>query len=264
MVTCTASPCTNVLILKTKNDNVQQKGLSSRTLISTVSKNNSIGCWPLKSRSDLYTGRSSRAKWKACKKWSATLQKQFLEERAELLASKLRTTEEKALRAIIKAEESKQTFSQIKSILIKQNFPLSQVNVLSQPNDTTSPVITLTNKGEIEAQILTRNQRHSRQSLNTPFFTNPTFRDTMHPFLQHSALDAFTDGTFLQHNDLAPLTPAQREWISSLKKLVQEEITLNLSIEDFQAYFWAKSEGTSSSPSGGHTLQSHARKYSLQ
>jgi hypothetical protein len=45
--------------------------------------------------------KQSRDKWKACKKRSDQICRQFLEERASFFASKLRCTEEKALRAII-------------------------------------------------------------------------------------------------------------------------------------------------------------------
>jgi hypothetical protein len=51
--------------------------------------------------------REMRNKWKVCKKRSALLRQQFLMERAEYMTSKMRTTEEKALRAIIHAEASK-------------------------------------------------------------------------------------------------------------------------------------------------------------
>jgi hypothetical protein len=43
-----------------------------------------------------------------------------------------------------------------------------------------------------------------------------------------------------------------KEWIRSLQKLVIEEISLDLSIEDFKAFFKSNQEKTSSSPSGHH------------
>lgn len=54
--------------------------------------------------------KESRAKWKACKKRSAQLWQKFLSERAKFLAMKMQTTEEKALKAIIKSEQSRHTF----------------------------------------------------------------------------------------------------------------------------------------------------------
>jgi len=49
----------------------------------------------------------SQNEWKSHKKKSASIRRQFLIERAELLADKLRTAEEKALRAILRAEDSR-------------------------------------------------------------------------------------------------------------------------------------------------------------
>ncbi|MFN9952374.1 MAG: hypothetical protein ACK55I_04680, partial [bacterium] len=51
--------------------------------------------------------RKCRAQWQACKKKSFLLRKQFLQERAELMAEKMRTLEEKAVKAILKSEESR-------------------------------------------------------------------------------------------------------------------------------------------------------------
>jgi len=56
-----------------------------------------------------------RSKWKAQKKRCFELRMKFLEDRAALLVEKMRTTNEKALRAIKRAEESKRTFSLYKT-----------------------------------------------------------------------------------------------------------------------------------------------------
>jgi hypothetical protein len=47
--------------------------------------------------------KESKNQWKAIKKKSALIRQTFLQEQAELMAMKLRTSEEKALLAIIKA-----------------------------------------------------------------------------------------------------------------------------------------------------------------
>jgi hypothetical protein len=52
----------------------------------------------------------ARIKWRSCKKKSEVIRLQFLKDKAELMALKLRTSEEKALRAIIKLEASRRTF----------------------------------------------------------------------------------------------------------------------------------------------------------
>jgi hypothetical protein len=67
--------------------------------------------------------RESRAKWKACKKCSAQIRQKFLTERAEFLAMKMRTTEEKALKAILKVEQARCTFKKIDDILGINKFP---------------------------------------------------------------------------------------------------------------------------------------------
>ena len=78
----------------------------------------------------------------------------------------MNTTDENALKSILNAEQSRQTFSNLKSLLGKQEFPLTQVEVLSNSNDPHS------SHTEIENNILKRNQQHSRQALGTPFFTD--------------------------------------------------------------------------------------------
>lgn len=60
----------------------------------------------------------------------ASIRQQFLNERADLMASKLHTSEEKALKAILKAEESKRTFAMIRDLLKTQQVPFTQIDVL--------------------------------------------------------------------------------------------------------------------------------------
>jgi hypothetical protein len=118
--------------------------------------------------------------------------------RAEILAAKMRTTEEKAIRSIIKAKGSRNTYSQIKSLLGKQQFPLTQVDILSHRNDSYSPFMTLTTRTDIEEQILSRNQRHSKQSLNTPFFTNSILCEVIDPISETSHFDDLINGIFVE------------------------------------------------------------------
>jgi hypothetical protein len=117
--------------------------------------------------------REARNKWKSCKKRSETIRHQFLIERAEYLATKIHTTEEKALRVIPHAEEAKKIYKSIKDTFGQQQVPLTQVDVLSNPDNTSSEHTTLTSKEEIKQHILRRNQRHSLQSLSTPFLSHP-------------------------------------------------------------------------------------------
>jgi len=78
--------------------------------------------------------REARNKWRTCKKRSKTIRCQFLVERAEYLAMKIQTSGEKALRAILHAEEAKKIYKNIKETFGKQQIPLTQVDVLSNPN----------------------------------------------------------------------------------------------------------------------------------
>jgi hypothetical protein len=65
------------------------------------------------------------------------------------MAEKMQTTTEKALKAILAAEKSRQSFALIKALLGQQNSPLTQIDVQSNPNDPLSPHITLTTQDEI-------------------------------------------------------------------------------------------------------------------
>ncbi len=190
---------------------------------------------------------SSRNKWKACKKQSTQLRKQFLTERAELLAANMNTTDENALKSILNAEQSRQTFSNLKSLLGKQEFPLTQVEVLSNSNDPHS------SHTEIENNILKRNQQHSRQALGTPFFTDLILHMAIDPLSPSAWLDDLSNGSFLRDEHESPsLSDLQREWIQQFKILVSDEISLQLSIDDFQSFFRSKQECTSSSLSRRH------------
>jgi hypothetical protein len=96
--------------------------------------------------------RKARKEWKKIKKVAADLRNTFLTERAEEVASKMKTSCEKALKAIKRAEQSKQTYQMINNITghQKDKKPLTQVDIL---DGSTSSPITLTNKESIERGI---------------------------------------------------------------------------------------------------------------
>lgn len=190
--------------------------------------------------------RSSRNKWKSQKKKNGTIHKQFLVERTELLASKRRTTEEKALRAIFHAEDSRHSYRTIKAFIGKQQTPLTVIEVTVKSQATT-----MTTKQDIESQLLQRNQRHSKQSLTTPLFQSAQVSSAINP---HSTIiQSILDGTF-QPNSMSnyQFNQVEKDWFSSLKSIFTTPISLALSIDDFQSYFKHKQEHTSSSPSGCH------------
>ena len=71
---------------------------------------------------ELWHSRNSRQR---IKKKTMELRRKFLEERAERMAQKMRTTEEKALKAILKAEDSKRIYASIQNLTGKSNSLLT-------------------------------------------------------------------------------------------------------------------------------------------
>jgi hypothetical protein len=126
----------------------------------------------------------------------------FLQERAELMAQKLRTSEEKALLVIIKSEASRRTFQNLKDIFGKVQSPPTQIDISTDPNNKLSPRITLTDRKEIEQHILRRNRRHSLQSLATPFLSDPYLNAAINPE-GDPKFDLILDGNF---TDTIPTT----------------------------------------------------------
>jgi hypothetical protein len=170
-----------------------------------------------------------------------------------MMAKKMHTGEVKALKAILSAEHAWQTFSNIKQLLENHQLPFTQIDILSDPNTDPQHLTTLTNKTDVEAVLLQRNQRHSRQSLHTPFFMNPILRDAINPNSPSSLLDNLFEGNFPEEllQDF-PVSDIEMEWIRMLKGIVMDEIPLTSSHQEFRSFFCQKQEGTASSPSGQH------------
>jgi len=169
------------------------------------------------------------------------------------MAEKMKTSEEKALKAIINSEASRKNYSTIHDLLGRNQASLTQVDVLSDRLDPSSVLNTLSNKEEVEAQILQRNRKHSLQSLATPFMLHPILSTSIAPNSPSNRFANFLDGSFL--SDLSvmhELSDSEKSWISSLHRLVNKEISLQLSIDDFKKIFQSKQERTASSPSGRH------------
>lgn len=191
----------------------------------------------------------SRTQWKAIKKKSTLIHRTFLQERVELMARYLCTSEEKAPLAIIKAEASRGTFQNLKDILGKPKTPLTQVYVLLDPDNTQSHHTTLTDRTDTEQNILWCNCRHSLQSLATPFLSDPYLFSGINPDGDKNKFKEILEGTFIETiPSNVSLSPTETLWIPSLK----HEISLALSPNDFKKIFSAKQECTSSSPSGQH------------
>jgi hypothetical protein len=159
---------------------------------------------------------AARNKCKSCKKKSASICHQFLTERAEFLATKMRTTEEKGLRAMLHAKNSKRIYKNIKELFGKQQVPLTQVDILSNPNDSSSPHTTLTAREDIELHILRRNRKHSLQSLSTPFLSDLSLQHTIDPSSPSNRFDALLDGSILEDSSLDSFSDVERKWIAAL------------------------------------------------
>jgi len=173
-------------------------------------------------------------------KKSAEIRQSFLHDQALLMAEKLRSSEEKALKVILHAEQSRRIYNSIRELLEKKNKPLTQIDVSSSSDPLC--IDTLNTKLEIEQCLLSRNRNHSLQLSNS-----------ISPNCSQARFDDFLSGKFLDSDvDTSTLHPTAVEWIRSLKTMVSQEISLSLSIEDFKCFFKAKQEKTASSPSGRH------------
>lgn len=182
---------------------------------------------------------------------SAELHQRFLYDQAQLMAEKLRSSEEKALKAILQAEQSRRIYNSIRELLEKKNKPLMQIDFPS-PTDQKFRE-TLNSKIDIEQCILTRNRCHSLQSLVTPFMTNEKLSSSINPNSSEAQFDDLLSGQFLESDiDTSSLNSNELEWIRSLQSLVSQEIPLLLLIEDFKQFFKSKQEKTASSTSGRH------------
>jgi len=167
------------------------------------------------------------------------------------MAEKLRSSEEKALKVILHAEQSRRIYNSIRELLEKKNKALTQIDVSSSSDPLC--IDTLNTKLEIEQCLLSRNRNHSLQSLSTPFMNIATLSNSISPNCSQARFDDFLSGKFLDLDvDTSTLHPTAVEWIRSLKTMVSQEFSLSLSIEDFKCFFKAKQEKTASSPSGRH------------
>ncbi len=110
--------------------------------------------------------RNARRAWQEAKRESGNLRDQFLGERAEEYAAKMKTDKATALKMIKKSEIQRQTYLRIREIAgsKKEKCPLTQIEVLNDRSEK----ITHTTKEELEPAIMARNQRHYRQALQTP------------------------------------------------------------------------------------------------
>jgi hypothetical protein len=196
--------------------------------------------------------RDARSQWKQIKKEGDTLRLSHLQERATEHAKKMNTTAEKALKAIIRSEQTKKTYKQIRTITGHKTDknPLTQVDVPS-PIDG-GQIITVTTKEDLESSIISRNQNHARQSLQTPFATVPALKAAVNPQDPANKIENILDGSFLEHHLNHELPDIEKQWIQELERRVTSNINVSIELTDFISFFKNRKEKTASSASGRH------------
>jgi hypothetical protein len=82
--------------------------------------------------------------------------------------------------------------------------------------------------------------------LETPFFTDPILLNAINP--NSNNFDQFLDGSPLDSCcDSLHLSDSQKQWINELKQVDDSKISLQISSNEFKAFFQAKQESTASS-----------------
>jgi hypothetical protein len=193
---------------------------------------------------------NARRQWKDTKKDSRDLRFQHLQARAEEHAKKMNTDAETALKAILKTEQTKQTYMQIRAITGHKSdkTPLTQIDIIDSDGQT----VKVTNKEELEKAIIVRNQRHARQSLQTPFASIPELQDAVNPNLPTNNIEDILEGTYIDQHLSYDLPDVEKEWIKQLKKQVDSTINIQIDLQDFIRFFKSRKERTASSASGRH------------
>jgi hypothetical protein len=197
--------------------------------------------------------RQSRKEWRETKKRGNELRQSFLQEQAEEYARKRNMKPAQALKAIQQAEESKRAYNQIQELIggKKVKNPLTQIEILDTTKDGAKNI--LTDKNEIERAIMERNQRHSRQSLNTPFQNIPSLANAINPTNPNNKIEEILAGEFVHTlPDDIPLSPTEKQWIKDLQQKVDMEIDTHISLQEFINFFKRRKEKTASSYSGRH------------
>jgi hypothetical protein len=87
--------------------------------------------------------------WKAVKKRSTQMRQTSLQDRALMMAEKMKTNKEKALKAILAAEASRRSYASINAILGKHRAPLTQIDIVSPDSASGHSHSTLTNRKDI-------------------------------------------------------------------------------------------------------------------
>jgi hypothetical protein len=198
--------------------------------------------------------RIARRTWREVKKQGDELRQQFLQDQAEEHARRHNIVPAKALKAIKQAEASRQTYAQINELIggKKTKNPLTQIEIMD-PSLNNKATTTLITQEQIESAIIQRNQRHARQSLQTPFSTIPELAEAINPANPANKIENIVKGDFIDTlPENIPLSLAERQWISELQRQIDTEIEIHIGLQDFINFFKNRKEKTASSHSGRH------------
>jgi hypothetical protein len=105
---------------------------------------------------------------------------------------------------------------------------------------------------ELENTILRRNQVHARQSLYTPFATQPNLSQAIDHTNPRNKIQQILEGTFLDENHNIPLSTAEQQWINELKQGISEPMNTHITLHDFIHFLKQQKEKTASSFSKRH------------
>ena len=117
----------------------------------------------------------------------------------------------------------------------KQQSPLTEIDIALHHGDVSS-YTTCTTKHDVKIHLIQRNQKHSKQALNTPLMRSSVSANIIDPMSLSNKIDDLLQGTF--HPSSIPdyqFNQVEQDWFSSLKSIIHEPISLALSIDDFNA-----------------------------
>ncbi len=91
---------------------------------------------------------------------------------------------------------------------------------------------------------MARNQRHVRQSLNTPFATIPELHQAVDPNNPSNKIEQLLNGTFVEQHLSHNLQDIEKAWIRELETRLDEHINQTIYLEDFIRFFKKRKEHT--------------------
>ena len=185
--------------------------------------------------------------WLKCLKADTNQHRQNFQETQASLAANGNDKQRLRILSNIKAsEKSKKTFRRIAAALGKNRGGLTK---LIAPNEAGIEV-TMTDKEQIHDRLLTRNFTHYGQANETYFGANGGSAHLIDPDNPTNISDKLLEGS--AEFDIQHLSPEAREWLGCLVRNPTEDISVEISEEDYIRHYKSMPEKKSSSPSGLH------------